>query len=214
MNTIEKPARAALEAAALVALIREQCATEVADIRAQAQERAERISAAAAVEAAALRTAAQNEGAQRGRRQAARRLAIAEAEAHRQWLVEREAIINEAITRARTQLERFAQLPGASDMLVSLIREGLQVLPAGAVRVCIPPGYEPLLDDTVRRRLGGEGWTLQFESGMVPGGAVILETADARLRFDNSFAARIRLREGRLRRLAADVLFAEEQTTE
>ena len=210
MTDSERLSPATLEAARLAALIREQCAAEVAEIAGQGSERAERIAAAADAEAEALRAAAYREGAERGQRQAARLLAAAEAKSRREWLSDREGLIEDAITRARGQLERFAQKAGARDTLLDLIREGLRALPVGPVHVHVPEGYQQLIDGALAASLAAEGWQVHFETDGVPGGGVVLETADGRLRFDNSFDARIRRRMKQLRRLAADALFAEE----
>jgi V/A-type H+-transporting ATPase subunit E len=203
---------AVLETAALVALIHEQSAAEAAEVLAQGHERAQRIATAAAAEAEALRAAARREGEERGRRRAAKLLAAAEAESRRQWLWEREALLQDAIDRARERLARFPALPDAGRKLTDLIRAALQALPNGAVRVRLPEAYAPLLDAGVRTAVAGQREALQFESGVVPEGGIIVETDDGRLRFDNSFEARIRRRMHRLRRIVADVLLAEEGT--
>ncbi len=205
----ERLSPATLEAGTLVALIREQSAAEVAEITAQGRERAERITAAADAEAQSVRTAAQLEGVERGQRQAARVLAAAEAKSRRAALSEREALIADAISRARTQLEHFVELPGARQIVVELIQEGLGALPPGPVRVLASEEHRQLIDAAVAS-LAADGQTLRVETVPVPGGGVVLETEDGRRRFDNSFDARIGRRMRRLRRLVADALFGEE----
>jgi vacuolar-type H+-ATPase subunit E/Vma4 len=210
MTESERLSPATLEATGLAALIREQCAAEVAEATAQGRERAERIAATAGAEAEALRAAAHKEGTERGQRQAARLLAAAEAKSRREWLLERETLIAEAITRARSQLQRFTQMPGARESLIELIREGLRVLPSEAVRIYVPESYQQLLDEAAAASLATDGRKIHFETDPALTGGVILETQDGRRRFDNSFDARIRRAAKRLRRLAADTLFGEE----
>jgi vacuolar-type H+-ATPase subunit E/Vma4 len=210
MTESERLSPATLEATRLAALVREQCAAEVAETTAQGRERAERIAATAGAEADALRAAAHKEGVERGQRQAARLLAAAEAKSRREWLLERETLIEEAITRARSQLQRFTQMPGAREILIELIREGLRVLPSEPVRVSVPEGCQQLLDEAAAASLAADGRKIHVETDPVLAGGVILETLDGRRRFDNSFDARIRRAAKRLRRLAADTLFGEE----
>jgi V/A-type H+-transporting ATPase subunit E len=210
MRPVEPDHSAASETAVLVDSIREQAAAEVAETMAQGDKRAARIASAAVAEVDEIRAGARCDGEDRGRRQAAKLLAAAEAESRRRWLCDREALIDEAIRRARQRLGDFAKLPRAREQLVELIREGLQVLPPGAVRIYLPEDCLLLLDDALRARLAAERWTLRFEAARVVSGGVIMEAEDGRLRFDNSFDARIRRRIRRLRRAVADVLFAAE----
>ncbi len=205
------PNPATLEAVTLASLIRDQSAAEVEEMQTEARQRAERILAAADAEAESIRAAAHGEGSARGQRQAARLCAVAEAETRRQRLLDREQLIEDALQRARTQLEGFAQMPMAAGILADLVREGLRAVPAPAVRARIPAGYERLAEAAAAsERPGAMPPSVRFEFDAVPGGGVIVESADGRLRFDNSFAARIRRRAAQLRRVAADVLFADD----
>jgi len=51
---------------------------------------------------------------------------------------------------------------------------------------------------------------MQVEEAPIAGGGVLIETADGRLRLDNSFAARLQRQHDELRRLVAGVLFSKE----
>lgn len=211
MAQIANPNPATLEAVTLAGLIRDQSAAEVEDMQAQARQRAERILAAADAEAESIRAAAHGEGSARGQRQAARLCAVAEAETRRQRLLDREQLIEDTLHRARTQLEGFAQMPSAAGILADLVREGLRAVPAAAVRARIPAGYEQLAEAAAASAvLVAMPHPVRFEVDAVPGGGVIVESDDGRLRFDNSFAARIRRRAAQLRRGAADVLFTDD----
>lgn len=204
----------ATDADVLAAYIREQAAKEAAQTVAEARERAQRITAAADGEVEAIRNAAHEEGDERGRRRAAEVLAVAEVDARREWLRAREALIAAAVDRVRAQLTAFPALPPAGRILAGLIDEAICAIPDGSLRVVVPDGYEGLLDDAVRARMhASRTGGLQFETGQVPNGGVIVETIDGRLRFDNSFEARIGRLTGRLRQLAAEILLGEDVPT-
>jgi len=197
-------------ASALTASIRDQAAAEVAQVIAQAQARAQRTAAAASHEAEEIQAAARRDGEASGRRQAASLLAAAEAESRRQWLSEREALIVQPLEHARAALERFTSAPEAVTVIIALIREGLRALPDGPIRVLLPATMVERLDDAARSALADGGRTLRFVAGEVAGGGVILETEDGRLRYDNSFEARMTRRIDQLRRTVAAILFAEQ----
>jgi len=197
------------EAARLVQSIREQCAAEVGAVVTQGGARAQRIAAAADAEVEKIRDAARRDGEERGHRQAAKLLAAAEAESRLRWLGAREALVDEAVRGARERLDDLAAMPDAPQLLAALIREALLALLPGPVRICLPESSLRLLPDALRADVAGQRWTLRFEASATPGGGVIAETEDGRLRFDNSFEARIHRRSHRLRRAVVDVLLAQ-----
>lgn len=197
--------------AALVRLIQEQSASEVAEVLGRAHERAAQIAAAAESEATKISALARQEGEQRGQRAAAEIFAVADAESRRQQLWDREALVNEVLHAVRKRLEGLPDLPDGPVVLQELIREALQVLPHGAVRVRWPAEYQALLDETTRGELAGGRWQIRFEADNIPGGGVVVETVDGRLRFDNTFGARLRRRADHLRRLVVDILLTEKE---
>ena len=201
------PSTAAQDASGLAALIREQSATEIAQLLADAQARIERVRAAATAELEATRAAAAREGEERGRRRAAALLAVAEAQSRLKLLQVRESHIDEARGRAHAQLTGLSGVPNPREVVATFVREALRTLEPGPVRVRLPEAQAALLDDATRRQLGAGRWALHFETAAVPGGGVIVETDDGRRRFDNSIAARARRRAPHLRRLAAQVLW-------
>lgn len=200
-------AAAPATAAHLVRLIHEQSAGEAAEALAAARERAQRIHDTADAEVAAIHAAAQRTGEDRGRRRAAEILAIAETHGRMDQLRARDAQITAVLTRARTQLDRLAALPAASQILVRLIREGLARLPAGRVRVRLSDGCAALLSDSRRKALAGGRWVLRFETDAAVRNGVIVETEDRRQRVDNTIDARLQRQHDALRHLAAHVLF-------
>jgi len=204
---VNAPATAAQDASSLAALIHEQSATEIAQLLVDAQTHAERVRAAATTELEATRAAAQRTGEERGRRRAAALLAVAEAQSRLKLLQVRESHIDEALRRAHTQLSTLSGVPNPRQIVASFVREALQTLAPGAVRVRLPEAQAALLDDATRRQLGAGRWALHFEPTAVRGGGVIVETDDGRRRFDNSIAARSRRRAPHLRRLAAQTLW-------
>lgn len=209
MNRIDADSPPAPDAEGLLRLMREQSAGEAAQLRAQTEDRVRRIRVAADLEAQSFRAAARAEGEERGRRQAAKLLVLAEAESHRQLLWAREGVIDQAIACARARLAAFAAMPEAPERLAQLIDEGLAALRPGPARVRLPPAYAPLLDRGVRDRVTAGHSSVTFAADAnVPDG-VLVETEDGRLCFDNTFAARIRRRKQRLRRLVAAALLSQ-----
>jgi vacuolar-type H+-ATPase subunit E/Vma4 len=202
-------AMAAPEVAHLAALIREQAEAEIQEITRSAEERAGRLRAAAVDEVAAIDADARREGEARGRRQAAALLAEAETRGHREWLWARERFLDDVLARVATQL---AQLPVHADSvepLMHLVEEGLAAVPQELVRVRIAREYEALVGRQLVLRLTAGDRACHVEADAIPGGGVIVETEAGRLRFDNSFAARLRRLHDELRGAAAALLFAE-----
>ncbi|MFI5397311.1 MAG: V-type ATP synthase subunit E [Candidatus Binatia bacterium] len=212
MTSLTAVGAAGAEVAMLLRLIREQAAAEIADMRARAHERAARLRATADAEAEAIRAGARSAGESRGNLRAATLLAVVETQSHLELLSAREALIERVIARARALLARFPTIPQATERLTNLIREGLQALPPGPVRVRTPREYEPLLDEAIRSSLNTDHRAVAFATDPELAGGVVVEVDDGRLRFDNSFDGRIRRRMYRLRRLAADMLLGEEGT--
>lgn len=205
--TSPAPSQVAGDASGLAALIREQAATEAAQLLNDAQAHAERARAAAAAEVESIRAAAAREGGERGQRRAATLLAVADAQGRLTLLQTREAHITDALARTRDQLANLSGIPNAAAVLASFIREALQVLPPGSMRVQIQQSQAALLDEATRRQLAAGRWALRFETAPVPGGGVVVETEDGRLYFDNSMDARIRRRGHQLRLLAVKLLW-------
>jgi len=202
--------RARGDTAKLERLIGEAATADITQTLADARERAERIRATAEDQAQDIRATARREGEERGRVSAAALLSDADAQGRMEILRAREAQLDAAIDRAQQQLAAVGADPGAAALVVALIREALAAIPAGPVRVRLPAPWAALLSAAARRDLEAGRWSLEVVTEEVPGGGVILETADRRLRFDNSFDARVRRRRARLRRLAADTLFADD----
>jgi vacuolar-type H+-ATPase subunit E/Vma4 len=210
MSTAVPLDRSASDATRLADLIRDAAATEAAAAHVQAHTHGQGIAEEAAREVDTWRAAARREGEERGNREAAKVLSSAETAGRHTELWDREALINEVLQRARVKLEQFPSLPGADTFLVGLIEEALHALPDEEARVLLPTGYGELLDAPRRARLDALHKPLHYEYVEVPGGGVIVETVDGRLRFDNSFPARMTRLMSRLRRVAADALLAAE----
>jgi vacuolar-type H+-ATPase subunit E/Vma4 len=158
---------------------------------------------------ATIRDGARREGEEKGRREAAKKLAVAEMESRQMWLRAREDLIEAAVRGAQAQLEEFRAMPDAGRMLGGLIEEAVCALPLGTLCVRTPQGCAQLLDEDAIARICGDRCTLQFEIEAVPGGGVIVETIDGRLRFDNSFAERLRRTQHEVRRLLGRILITE-----
>jgi len=200
------------EATQLAALIGEQSSAEVAQLEAETAERVRRKQAAAQAEAERVLSEARAEGETRGRRRAARRLAMADAEGRKQWLLARDALIREAIDRARLQIANFADSPDAVRVVRALIAEALAVLPDEPLRVGAPAACGPLLEEALRQSASAGRLQPVLESNSIPGGGLIVETVDGRLRFDNSFEARLRRQQDKLRHDLSELLFSDDET--
>jgi vacuolar-type H+-ATPase subunit E/Vma4 len=198
------------EAERLAALIAEQAAAEAAQVEAEGRKRAQETRAAAEAEARRIDAAAQAEAQERGRRQASQIVAAARAGGRLEWLRAREALIEEAIEQARTQLADVQATEDTAEVVAGLVGEALAVLPHGALRLRLSPAWTAQADEIVRRIDPARSADLQIEPDAVPGGGVIVETPDAHLRFDNSFDARLCRQRQHIRRLVGALLFSGE----
>jgi V/A-type H+/Na+-transporting ATPase subunit E len=199
------------EALRLAKMIGEQAAIEAAQSLAEARGRAEGIVAAARAEVEHVAAEARREGEARGRRRAAELVALTDAEARLLRLRAREALIDDAIERARTRLAELAGGPGAAALLQALVAEALAVLPPGRLRLRAAERDRPHLEAALRSLGAGERAELHLEPAASEG--VIVESEDGRLRFDNRFEARLHRERESLRRLVAGLLFAGEDAT-
>jgi vacuolar-type H+-ATPase subunit E/Vma4 len=190
-------------------LIREQATQEAQALRGDAAARVADTRMRAEAQAAAIRDAARRDGEERGRREGARALAVAATESQQMWLRAREDLFETAARRAQLQLEEFRTMPEAGRALGGLIEEAVRALPAGPLRLRAPQAYAQLLDEEALTRICGDRCTIQFEIEAVPGGGVIVETIDGRLRFDNSFAERLRRKRHEVRRALGQILISE-----
>ena len=193
----------------LAALIRDQASAEVAQIVAAAEERAQRVRAAAAVEVAAIDARARAAGEARGRRRAAALLAEAETRGQRVWLWARERLLEDVLARAATCLAELPVQAETIEALAGLVEAAVAVLPQEPVRIRVAKGYEGLLGLMLDSHLASAERAHGVQAAEVPGGGVIVETESGRLCVDHSFAGRIRRLRNDLRAAAARVLFAE-----
>jgi vacuolar-type H+-ATPase subunit E/Vma4 len=190
-------------------LVREQAAEEMRSLRAETEVRVADTRARAEAQVATIRDAGRRDGEERGRREAAKVLAVAATESQQMWLRAREDLFDVAIRRAQLQIEDFPAIPEAGRILSSLLDEAVSALPPGPLRVRAPQGYAQLLDGEALRCICRDRCGLEFEVDAVPGGGVIVETLDGRLRFDNSFAERLRRKRDEVRRLLGRILISE-----
>jgi vacuolar-type H+-ATPase subunit E/Vma4 len=202
-----EPGHVTLQARSLAALIREQAASEAEAVLAQAREKAGRLSAEAEAEAQTVLAAAQAVGAARGQRQSAKVLAMAEADGQRQWLWAREELISRVLQRARTRLRSLPEIEAAA-AVARLLSEALEVMPRTGIRVVAPEAYAGFLEEVLSHESHQVQMVLQKES--LQAGGIVVETADGRLCFDNSFEARIQRQLDDLRRLIVRVLFPDQ----
>ena len=196
--------------APLVALIQQQASSEMADLTALTEQRIAKIHHDAEADVQAVQSQAERDGDARGRRRAAALLSTTRATARMQWLKARETLLEDAIAQARAQLEHFATHADAPRVLRALINEAVAALPHQPLYLQVHPTYLPLLEKTRKDLDAADRLTPKPDESVA--GGVILESEDGRLRFDNSFDARLHRRKDDVRRLAADVLFTDAGT--
>jgi vacuolar-type H+-ATPase subunit E/Vma4 len=200
------------EVSQFAALIREQADAELQQIARDAEQRAQRLRATADAEVTAIEADARHDGAARGRRQAAALLAEAETRGQREWLWARERLLASVLARVAAELAALPVRPDTAEQLVRLVDEAVAVLPREPVCVRVAANRAALVEAVLNARAaGGQPYRVEAASvtGAPAGGGVIVETADGRLCFDNSFATRIRLQNDELRGAAAAILFAD-----
>ena len=200
---------AAADVTHLAALIHDQANAEVAQIAAAAEERAQRVRAAATADVATIDARARGEGEARGRRRAAALLAEAETRGHREWLWARERLLEDVLARVASDLADLPAQPETIEALAGLVDAAVAVLPQEPVGIRVAKGYAALLALMLESRLAPGAPARAVRAVEVPGGGVIVETESGRLCVDNSFAGRVRRLRDDLRAAAARVLFAE-----
>ncbi len=192
-------------------LVREQADAEIVQLVAEGREAAERVRKAAEEEARRVREAAQREGEAGGRRRAAQILALADAESRLVVLRAREEAIDEALGRAQAVLGGPEGIAVAAEHLPDLVREALASIAEGAVIIRMSAAYQGLLDAAdVAGVVDADRRAIRVDWSAVEGGGVIVESSDGRLRYDNSFTARMGRLRAMLRREVARELLAEE----
>jgi len=198
------------DAAGFLALVRSQGGAEAAETIAAAEQTAQRLREEAARESKAIRDAAINEGRERGRRMQAKILAETEAMLQRERLFAREQLLQATLESARQRLREVCAAPGATQCVGRLIREAVEPLPAGPVKLFLPAEYLTLLDAKRIADDVGDRWQIEISTQDAPAsGGVIACSADGRLRYDNSFAERLRRMEDAARFVAYAVLLGE-----
>jgi len=142
------------------------------------------------------------------RRAAERERAIAASIDHdvmRQWLVTRETVLEELFTDALQAVETGEEIDvGASARALAL--EAIREIGEGAVTVRARPRDVTLLEGAALEKLWAEAGTPNREMPVVTvlpddslTGGVVVETADGRQRFDNTYGTRMRRMKRHLR---------------
>ncbi len=182
-------------------------------IRADAQAEAEKLlnEGEGRAKAEAARIAAEGEETARKRAQMIRS-SVAQEIAQRK-LAAREEVIQEVLAGASKELEK---LEGAvyRNAVVTLAAEALRQMPGQkfVVRVAgLGEAECATIRDTLLKTLRDAGRTVEIQCAAAAGGSrgVVVESADGRLRWDNSFAARLNRMKAGLRRTIAPVLFGK-----
>ena len=132
----------------------------------------------------------------------------------RRKLQAREEIVREVLAEAE---RRLAASSGAAyrQTIARLAAAAARELPADEVVLRVGGGGEKLaaaaLDAEIHDALAGDGRNTRLRIELEPSAprGVVAESADGRLRWDNTFAARLRRQHAALRRLLAPLLFEE-----
>lgn len=180
-----------------------------ADARAEAEKLMAEGEARAREESARLTT----EGAETARKRAQMILSSVAQEIAQGKLRAREEVIQEVLAGAAKELEK---LDGAAyrNAVVTLATEALRQMPGMkfVVRVAgLGEGDCAAIRETLLKTLRDEGRALEIQCAATGSGprGVVVESADGRLRWDNSFAARLNRMKAGLRRSIAPVLFGK-----
>lgn len=155
---------------------------------------------------------------QRAERESNMVLATVEVDAHKVELTAKEEVIEACLQTARRQLlEKDAYDYRAA--LAELAADAIVQMPGESFMVALGEADAQNRADKLARRIeevvaARSGRTVHVEIGReharISGGCVVL-SADGRLRYDNSFDARLRRHREHLRRLTARELFSEDE---
>ncbi|MBM4038932.1 MAG: hypothetical protein FJ290_10495, partial [Planctomycetes bacterium] len=189
--------------------ILKDAATKAERIRKRAEREARKLLDAAAREAEAARDKVLDVARRRAERAAQSILATVEQETRRDLLAAREAELDGLFEAARQRLadRNGYDYPAA---VAALAAQAIQAMGAGRVTLELAEADRALATEAwladVRRRVGRDvAITLAQQPAAIDGG-VVVRSADGRLLYDNSFAARLcRLRPDLRQELAARV---------
>lgn len=179
----------------------------------KARQEAERIVSGARTAAAAETEQILRDGVERTRKSTQMILKAVEQDVSRRRLRAREDVLQEAFVRAAGELDR---VDGATcrESAARLAAEGLRAMPGDSF-VLKASGLSETDGAAVAARaaaaLAAEGRTVRVRfriDASLPRG-VVIEAEDARLRWDNTYAARLERMKEDLRRKAAHILFEE-----
>lgn len=188
----------------------------------EARKKAAQIIADAEAQAIALsqqedaQTAASCEAILERARQEARALqdqavAAARLEAQALHLKRREQLFERVFTLARERLASITRRPDYGDVARRLVREAVARLDAAELVVRADAQTRLVLDDETLAELGG-ALNVRLRAGepLTNGVGVIVETADGRRRYDNTFEARLAHLQNSLRPSVYQILTGEE----
>jgi vacuolar-type H+-ATPase subunit E/Vma4 len=189
--------------AAVMAAVREDAQADVDAIEREAAEMVSRINAQSpappdnAPAIAAARERARTRLAQEDWEDT--RAALADREA---WIAEAAALGRERMRNARSD-DRACE--ARRDALARLAAEGIARLPAGPVVIVVTADDAALLDAGWRARIGrGDPASFEIVSRAIGGGCIV-QSADGRAVFDNTYDARIERLQARWRSILFDI---------
>lgn len=192
--------------------ILKDAATKAERIRKRAEREAKKLVTAAVQEAEADREKVLAAASRRAERAARGILATIEQEARRGLLAAREAELDKLFQAA---LRRLADRKGYDypAAVAGLAAEAIRVMGAESVVLELAEADQAMATPEwlaeVRRRVGGDVSLAVAERPAPIDGGVVVRSADGRLLYDNSFAARLRRLRPELRRELAVLVFGE-----
>ncbi len=194
--------------------ILKDAATKADRTRKRAERDAKKLLDAAAREAEAAREKVLDVARRRAERAARSILATVEQEARRDLLAAREAELDSLFEAARQRLAALRQAQGDYPAVAAaLAAQAIQAMGADRVILELAEADRSMATEAwladVRRRVGRDVAITVSERPAATDGGVVVRSADGRLLYDNSFAARLRRLWPALRRELAATIFGD-----
>lgn len=207
----------------IIAEIQKSAERQIADIRAQAEEKTGAIMEEARAQAAGQEQSILARGEQEARRESQRILAEARIQARRETVRAQESVVQESFAQARERLARIATGGADGDISYAAVLERLiaeSIISAGTaeLEVLVNPRDRSVVTPALLEKIAGQtgselGCTVTLRVADEPlqcSGGVVVRSVDGNLRVENTFESRLaRFREDIRTRVAGE-LFPQE----
>ncbi|MBD3307117.1 hypothetical protein GF339_11885 [candidate division KSB3 bacterium] len=140
-------------------------------------------------------------------------VAAAELEAQKQRLLTQERLITKVLDQVQDRLLQVRETPQYPDLLLSLIREGVENVEGDQFEIIVDQADRDLITEALLTKLSTDtGATLTLSDNSQSGiTGVIIQRADGRVRYDNSLQGILHRQKDRIRLLIAQELFEESE---